>query len=68
MEDFFVALEQSSFTPSEQAGGYPYLAWESLGAVWESCISPPVDFEAAEPGPTLVTGGQDPDPYFLPLL
>ena len=68
MEDFFVALEQSSFTPSEQAGGYPYLAWESLVAVLESCISPPVDFEAAEPGPTLVTGGQDPDPYFLPLL
>ena len=65
MEDLFVALESSFITPSDEAGAIPYLTTESFGASWESVISSPFDFEAAELGPTLTTGFQDLDPYFL---
>ena len=65
MEFLHVASEYSSFAPLNESGAYPSLTRESAGAPWESGISSSVDFEAAEPGPTLVTGGQDPDPYFL---
>lgn len=65
MEDFFVDLKQSYFTLLDEAGAYPYLTRESLGAAWESGISSPVDFETAEPGITGVTDDLYPEPHFL---